>query len=219
MQGVLKKLSGYTWKPAVKFYLRSARAYAIDSITLQIDPGVFHPGFFFSSKEMYRYLDTLELKGKKIIEIGCGSGLLSILAAKKGADVSAVDISGKAIRCAEGNFGKNKVQVKLFHSDIFDAVPEGEFDLVIVNPPYFPSDPVSDEDHAWYAGKEFQFFEKLFSQSVTRLRPGAEMLLVLSDECDVNRIFVPATKAGLKYSLVKSRKNFWERILLYKVNQ
>ena len=79
------------------------------------------------------------LKGKKILEIGVGCGILSIIAAMRGGGVTGVDINEDALKNTKLNAEKYNVDIKLIESDLFSNV-KGKFDLIIFNPPYVPSD-------------------------------------------------------------------------------
>ena len=48
---------------------------------LTVPPTVFHPKVFLTSKYFAGFIGDLELKGKKVAEVGCGSGILSLAAA------------------------------------------------------------------------------------------------------------------------------------------
>ena len=85
-------------------------------------------------------------KGRKFLEIGCGSGALSILASSLGWKVHACDINPFAVATTRGNMAKN------FQSGIIkeggigpDGFPfEDKFDLIIWNLPYVPVEEVSE---------------------------------------------------------------------------
>jgi len=80
-------------------------------------------------------------KGEKVLEIGTGSGILAILAAKMGSRVTAVDINEDAIECAAKNAEKNDVWgIKFLHGNLFEPVKGQKFDLIIFNPPYLPKE-------------------------------------------------------------------------------
>lgn len=79
----------------------------------------------------------------KIIDLGTGSGILAITLATERplANVIASDISPAAINVANKNAERLRVKnVRFLTSHWFDAIDEYDFDLVISNPPYIPSD-------------------------------------------------------------------------------
>lgn len=95
-------------------------------------------------------------EGKKVLEIGCGSGLVSLCAAKKADSVLGVDINPAAVECARANAERNKITNCVFKiSDLFSAV-SGRFDVILFNAPYLPKEDRFDEGIealAWCGGK------------------------------------------------------------------
>lgn len=79
----------------------------------------------------------MPLKGKKFLELGCGSGLISIAAAKKGARVTASDINPVAVEFLVKNSEENKVEIEVIESDLFNDIPKQPFDIIAINPPYY----------------------------------------------------------------------------------
>lgn len=72
----------------------------------------------------------------RVLELGCGTGLLSILANRCAAAVTATDIDTAALRVARLNFALNGSRVRTVHSDLFDRLSDVQFDLIIFNPPW-----------------------------------------------------------------------------------
>jgi len=72
------------------------------------------------------------LKGKKILEVGCGGAQCSIAFAKKGAICTGLDISKNQLDYAEKIVKKNKVKVKLIKKDIqtLSGIKSNSFDIV-----------------------------------------------------------------------------------------
>ena len=83
---------------------------------------------------------------KSVLDLCTGSGCLAI-AVKKNAnvDVTASDISTKALKIAKLNAKNLQAEINFIHSDMFDKI-ENKFDLIISNPPYIASDDIDELD-------------------------------------------------------------------------
>lgn len=106
-----------------------------DKIVIEIDPKMaFGTGTHETTSLCIEYAQNLDLKGKRVLDIGCGSGILSILASKLGArSIDACDIDQFALDNAKENTKINHAEnVKVFYSDLFSAV-EGKYDLIFAN--------------------------------------------------------------------------------------
>src|SRR4029078_3746499 len=99
MRGLVKYIVSTTYRPLLVKYLSKTRIYSCKGITLEIPPQVFHPGFFFSTRFLLRYIEKDRFRHRTVLELGAGSGLLSIYAARKGAMVTATDINPVAVEC------------------------------------------------------------------------------------------------------------------------
>ena len=81
-------------------------------------------------------------KPLKIIDIGTGSGCIAISLAKSlpNAEVTAVDVSAKALQVARRNAELNEVTINFLHQDILQttSLPD-TYDIIISNPPYVRS--------------------------------------------------------------------------------
>jgi len=104
-----------------------------DAIALVLDPGMaFGTGLHPTTQACLERLSTLEVAGKRLLDVGCGSGILGIAAAKRGAiGVTAVDTDPLAVRAAAENAACNGVAVAVSAGSAADV--RGTFDLVLAN--------------------------------------------------------------------------------------
>jgi release factor glutamine methyltransferase len=160
-----------------------------------VPPGVFHPGFFLSSHALAdEMVDTLDLRARTALDVGTGSGFLALVAARAGATTTAIDINPAAVETARNNASRNGLTVEVLQSDLFDALDERVFDVVVVNPPYFRKDPAEIGEHAWHAGAEFQYFDHLFAALPQHTHAGSTILMVLGEFCDLAAISAAAER-------------------------
>src|SRR6185437_14964132 len=122
-----KRILEKTWRPFLSWYLSKERNYKYKNLNLTISPGVFHPGLFFSTKILIEFLEKIPLNGKKVLELGAGSGLISLEITKKGADVIASDISSKAVNNIKENAFKNNIRLNVVQSDLFNSLDNVKF--------------------------------------------------------------------------------------------
>jgi release factor glutamine methyltransferase len=219
MKAVLKHIVAHTYKPLLVKYLSKQRVYEYADIKLEIPPEVFHPGFFFSTRLLLKYLKQLQLKDKKFLELGCGSGLISVYAAKKGAIVTASDINEVAINFLKKNSKKNDVELELVHSDLFKNIPEQSFDMIAINPPYYKKQPQSEIDHAWFCGENGEYFSGLFESLGRYIHQGSEVYMVLFDGCDMEMINTMALQNNFQLICVLTQKNLLETNFIFKIRE
>jgi release factor glutamine methyltransferase len=107
----------------------------IEGIKLKLHPEVYEP----AEDSILLLKNLVNIKNKEVLEIGVGTGLISIACAKKGAKkVVGVDINPYAVKLAKENAKLNNVDVLFFESDLFENV-NGKFDIILFNPPYLPT--------------------------------------------------------------------------------
>ncbi|MEP7236595.1 MAG: class I SAM-dependent methyltransferase [Ferruginibacter sp.] len=219
MNTVIKHIVANTYKPLLARYLAKTRVYRYENLQLKIAPEVFHPGFFFSTRLLLQYISKLPLQKKEFMELGCGSGLISIVAAKKSACVTATDINPIALEFLKMNCFRNNVQLKIFHSDLFNEIPVKQYDIIAINPPYYKKDPVTMRDHAWFCGGNGEYFERLFKTMHKYIHVDTEILMVLFDGCDMEMINDFATRNNFILNCVVSKQNMLEKNFIYKIEK
>lgn len=164
------------------------------------------------------FIDTLKLKDKSFLELGCGTAMIAVLAAKKGAIVTASDLHLKAVENAQLNAAKNQVNLKILHSDLFENIQEKTFDFICINPPYYPKNPRETAEAAWFCGSEYQYFKKLFAQLPGRFHTQTKVFMILSEDCDIHHIQLLAKKEYIIFEKIVERKNWLERNFIFQLN-
>jgi len=219
LNSVLKHIVAKTYKPLLEKYLSKTRTYRYKDIQLEIPTEVFHPGFFFSTQLLLQYILELPLQEKRFLELGCGSGLIAIMAAKQNAIVTATDINPVAVDFLKKNSMANGISVDIIQSDLFTAIPQQPFDIIAINPPYYKKDPVNAKEHAWYCGENGEYFSKLFDQLGKYMHKQTAVLMVLSDSPDMEMINGFAAANRFSISCVHSKQNMLEKNFIFKIEK
>lgn len=218
MRRFIKKVAAVLLIPLTRWYLRKKRLYTRGEVTVAVFPGVFHPGLFSSTLLLLEYIEAKISAGETLLEVGSGSGLISVVAAKSGLDVTAIDISKTAIENTIANASENNVSIKVVQSDLFSNLSSQTFDWVIINPPYYARNPENDADRAWYCGEDFKYFKDLFKQLPNFIGVQSKVVMVLTLECNLTEIFRIAREAGCEFSLIAEKKAFFDgKDMLYQL--
>ncbi len=214
---VLKKLVQVTWRPWVLHYTRKERTFRYRGLDILVRKGVFHPGFFFSSLMLLEFLEKKPLAGKKVLEPGCGTGLISVFAASRGAHVTACDISRQAVENTRLNATLNKVNIAVLESDLFGSIPADVFDFILVNPPYFRRNPRDDSERAWFAGEDLGYFKRFFMTLHPFFKDNTQVYMILSDDCEIDVIKAIAGANGYRLEEVQRKWKWWEWNIIFRV--
>jgi len=208
VKNLIRKISSRIARPLTLRYLSKERSYSAYGITLKIFPGVFHPGLFFSTKYLLSYLENFDLKNKSLLEPGAGSGLISFIAEKKGALVTASDWSADALAGLQVNRRALSSKIEIIKSDVLEQIQKQSFDFIVINPPYFPKKVTEEWQLAWNCGEDFEYFRKLFSRLSDFTHADSKVIMVLSEDCDIFTIRNLANEN--KWNLEeRDRKHFW----------
>ena len=218
MRKWLKRIVSFFLVPFTRWYLRKKRNYAYKGIPISVFPGVFHPGLFSSTNFILTFLEDKLLKNSTLLELGCGTSLISIVAAKDGALVTACDLSLTALKNAEHNIRQNRATVQLIHSNLFDAIEKNTFDWIIINPPYYAKVVRNEEDLAWHCGEDFQYFQKLFSTLRDYMHTNTQVIMVLTLGCERDKIFEIAKRHLFVFELIGEKNVLFDgKDFLYRI--
>lgn len=127
---------------------------------------------------------------RRVVDVCTGSGCLAVLLARQfpRAKVDAIELSPGAAAVARFNLAAHRVagRVRLWHSDVFDAVPRAKYDLILSNPPYVPTRELRDLPEEFQrepalaldGGRDgLDVIRKLLRQARDRLQPHGLVVL------------------------------------------
>jgi methylase of polypeptide subunit release factors len=152
--------------------------------------------------------------GRRILEIGTGTGLLSLICLTGGAtSVIATDINPAAVANARYNAAMLELdqdfEVRLVETDKPDAFavikPKERFDLIISNPPWEDGKIAQPADHAFY-DPDFALMDSLLAGLPSHLNPGGRCLLAYGHVPAITRLLSEASKLGYQTKVLDDRK-------------
>ncbi|MCD6065247.1 MAG: methyltransferase small [Bacteroidetes bacterium] len=219
MKRFYKKIAEIFVRPVLLYYLRKDRYYSYEGTKVSVKKGVFHPGFFFSTKFFLGFLQKANIANKTLLELGAGSGLISMMCAKRGAIVTAVDINPLAIESIRESAKLNNLKVEAYQSDLFTSVPKKTFDYIIINPPYYRRQAKTIEQQAWFAGENFEYFVALFSSIDPYFTEDSKVFICFSEDCEFDTIQEIARKHGYNMFFTYGKKIAWEYNVLFLIGR
>jgi release factor glutamine methyltransferase len=194
-----------------------------DDLEIDVFDGVYEP-----KEDSFLLAKCVKgVAGKKVLDFGCGAGLVSVLAARQGADVTAADINGKALENAEHNAKKYGLKIRTVKSDMFSGI-RGRFDSIFFNPPYLPHEEVDDELRreigdivgSWDGGVEGRKYIDAFLDSfLPHLSEKGRAYLLNSSKNDPGKTKRKLKKMGLKYKLAGRRHLFFETLFIFEIGR
>ncbi|MGC9133201.1 MAG: HemK2/MTQ2 family protein methyltransferase [Nanopusillaceae archaeon] len=170
---------------------------------------------------------------KKILDVGCGSGIQGLEAYKYSRNISFSDISPECLKISKINFYINYINpnldieklyknidninlpVKFYLSDLFSNINDN-FDLILFNPPYLPEIEYEEiKVRRWVSGgKEgYETIDKFLYQSITRLNKFGEILIVMSSINNPQALLNKYSKF-FYYKVIDNAHFFFEDIYL-----
>ncbi|MCL7414580.1 MAG: class I SAM-dependent methyltransferase [ANME-2 cluster archaeon] len=180
--------------------------------TVQLLPNIYEP-----AEDSFLLVDALLENirpGSHVLEVGCGSGIVSVFALERCVSVVATDINPHAVRCARLN-GIDAVRTDLF------AGIKGTFDMVVFNPPYLPTS--EDErvggwdDLMLDGGMSGRDIISRFVEEVgTHLKTNGQVLLLISSLTGINEVTSLMQDAGMSVEQVAESRHFFEKLVVLK---
>lgn len=166
----------------------------------------------------------------KILDMCTGSGIIAISLAKyiKNSEITAVDISSKALRIAKLNAKNNNVEEKItfIESDLFNNIVKEKYDIIVSNPPYIKNEviksldkEVQKEPYIALAGGEdgLEFYRKIINQGFEYLKFNGYLCLEIG--YDQKKEVIDIINSEEKYSETYAKKDLTgnDRIIIAKI--
>jgi methylase of polypeptide subunit release factors len=183
----------------------------IEGVPLLCLPDVLNPVVFRSGEFLARIVARHECASPSgsaspplALDMGTGTGVAAIHAARRGYRVIAVDINPEAVRCAAINVSLNRLEdmIEIRVGDLYSAVAGRRFDLVLFNPPFYSGRPRTQFEHAW---QSTDVVERFADGLPGVLSPRGQALVLLSTDGDAGRMLRALADAALRVELVTSR--------------
>jgi len=189
----------------------------IGDFPLLVMPGVLNPRLMRSGEFFASQLSAgLMAHGPDVLDMGTGSGVCAIAAARHARRVVAVDISAAAVRCARINALLNHLEerIEVTQGDLFAPVQGRRFDIVLFNPPFIHGTPRSDADRAWRSTDVAERFAEGLQE---HLAPGGFALVVLSTYGDAAGFIRHFRRCGFDMARLAVRRFINEQLALVRL--
>jgi release factor glutamine methyltransferase len=178
-----RKLSYKDYLEGTKKVLIASRNEKFPYLTMvagkefKINSGVFSPKYFNDTEIFALHLPIV--KDEEMLEIGPGSGIISIIAAYQGVKkVVAIDINPKAVINTQQNIEKHHMQykVEVRHGDLFGPLSKEEkFDTIFWNTPFgIVNDKKLDDLEKSVFDPEYKSTERFINGAKNHLKMGVE---------------------------------------------
>lgn len=157
---------------------------------LWVAPGLYIPGLGSSTQMVLANWPSTGLEnlcGKRVLDMGCGTGALSLFLLDQGAEhVVASDIDPPAVDCARFNLDNYARQgrAEVFQSDLFDVFqdqsPRPQFDLIVFNQPFHHPAAASPGKTFMLESVDGALFQRFLDEAGAWLTPAGQMLITFS---------------------------------------
>lgn len=155
-----------------------------------------------------------------VLDMGTGSGILAIEAAKYADSVLAVDVNDEAVRNIRNKIRKNRINnIKTMKSDLFENMnKDNKFDLIMFNPPYLPDKP-EVKDIALDGGRQgYELIERFLKKAKDFLSKEGRVLLLFSSLTKKGVLDRILKREGYSFKQVDSKKLDFEELYVYLIH-
>jgi release factor glutamine methyltransferase len=170
------------------------------------------------SDDSYLLLKIVQVaRDETFLEVGAGTGLIAIHAAKLGAKVTATDVNPHAVELTRRNAARNQERIQVLQGDLFEKV-NGYFDVIAFNPPYLPGDSSSTSwiERSWSGGEKGSEIPISFlDQAWRHLAPSGRIYMVLSSLTGLPSVLKTA-RERYESEMLEEKRMFFESLFAYR---
>ncbi len=176
-------------------------------------------GVYSPAEDSFLLAEALDVgSGVSVLDMGCGSGFLGLVAAKTAGRVLSVDVNQSALECTEQNARLNgSTNLEVRRSDLFSNIA-GSFDFILFNPPYLPTEEGEPRDAvslAWDGGQSGRdVIDRFLADVSSYLNLGGRIYMLGSSLSDYEKTISVLESYGFQISLVARRKLDFEELVV-----
>ncbi len=212
----LRKIAGRI--EALAFALRGgvpdrARVERIGDGVVFVPAGVLSPKMFRTGILLAEAV--VKARPRSLLDMGSGSGIVGVLAARRGTSVTAIDVDPLAVRATRISAMLSSVTIDAREGDLFSPLDdEARFDLIAFNPPFFARRVEGPLERAFFGGENLEILDRFLSACRSHLRPEGRVLVAGSTGGALGMMRTLYEKHGYAWRTVRRRERISERLVI-----
>jgi HemK-related putative methylase len=191
-----------------------ASVESILGVQLYVEPSVLNPALLPAGALLAEAVLAEIRPGSTVLDLGCGSGIVGLSAAKAGAVVVSSDLNPAAVRSTQVGAMLNGLGLEVLEGDLYSAVEGRRFDVVAFNPPFFERAQGGALAMALADGPGLPLFIRFLHRLPDHLTPHGIALIAGSTNGALGRMRSLYASAGLTHRVVRSAERLSERLVV-----
>jgi release factor glutamine methyltransferase len=214
---LIGKAMGLAYRLSGKDRYDNFRLERVLGVPLLVTPSVFNPKLPRTGAFLAAQINSQLVSSEaEVLDMGTGSGVCAVFAARHARRVVAVDINLAAVRCTSMNSMLNQLEhtIDVRHGDLFAPVAGERFDLILFNPPFLRGMPRDDRERAW---RSVDVAERFAAGVRDHLKPRGSALVVLSSFGGAPAFLEEFRKHEFAISVLAERRFITERVAIFRL--